>query len=142
MSKTKPSKEALESASDIFGDAHDNQISVVHESQLHEGIAVIHPKGFKWSDEKSSNWTQHTEGNESAMNKNEDLKYQLETLASFEQGDLDDSEFDVGYEVDGLEGFATVCSIELASRAVARIKELEQENDNLKNAFAQSIRGR
>ena len=60
------------------------------------------------------------------LNEKENLKYQLETLASYEPADLDNPEFEVAYENEsGCEGFATVCCIDLAQRGLARIKELE-----------------
>tara|TARA_R110000744_G_scaffold170264_1_gene288380 strand:- start:1882 stop:2175 length:294 start_codon:yes stop_codon:yes gene_type:complete len=60
------------------------------------------------------------------MNSTEHLKYQLETLASYEPSDLDYPEFDVAYEDEnGFEGFHTVCCTEIAKRAVERIYKLE-----------------
>jgi hypothetical protein len=60
------------------------------------------------------------------LTKNEDLKYQLETLESYEPKDIDSPEFDVAYEGEcGEEGFATICCVELAKRSLERIKELE-----------------
>lgn len=61
-----------------------------------------------------------------ALTESEDLKYQLETLASYEPDDLDNPEFDVGYETtDGREGYLTVCCLDVANRALVRINELE-----------------
>lgn len=58
----------------------------------------------------------------------EDLKYQLETLSSYLPEDIDCPEFEVGYESeDGSDGFTSVCCIEIADRALERIKELEAE---------------
>lgn len=63
------------------------------------------------------------------LTKSENIKYQLETLSSFEPEDLDHPQFDVGYEdEDGAEGFASVCCIELAKEALLLIKELENTN--------------
>ena len=60
------------------------------------------------------------------LTKSEDLKYQLESLASYEPSDIDNPEFEVGYEDNnGNEGFATVCCVDVAKRALERIKELE-----------------
>jgi len=64
------------------------------------------------------------------LTKNENIIYQLETLASYEPKDLDNPEFDVAYELlDGSEPFATVCCIELATRVLKLIKSLEIKND-------------
>ncbi len=61
------------------------------------------------------------------LTKNENIIYQLETLASYEPDDLDHPEF-VAYENDkGHEGFATVCCIDLAQRVLELIKELENK---------------
>jgi len=61
------------------------------------------------------------------LNENENIIYQLETLATYEPGDLDHPEFDVAYEdVNGNEGFATVCCIDLAQRVLELIKKLER----------------
>ena len=60
------------------------------------------------------------------LTKSEDLKYQLETLASYEPSDIDNPEFEVAYEnKDGMEGFITVCCVDVAKRALERVKELE-----------------
>jgi hypothetical protein len=60
------------------------------------------------------------------LTKTENLKYQLEALASYEPADIDNPEFEVGYEDEGgNEGFATVCCVDVATRALERIKELE-----------------
>ena len=62
------------------------------------------------------------------LDDNNNLKYQLETLASFEPEDIDRPEFEVGYESnEGAEGFATICCIELAQRSLERIVQLERE---------------
>jgi hypothetical protein len=62
------------------------------------------------------------------LTKNENIIYQLETLASYEPDDLDNPEFEVAYELlDGSEPFATVCCIDLATRVLALIKELESK---------------
>jgi len=54
------------------------------------------------------------------------LKYQLETLSTFEPSDLDYPEFEVGYESEsGSEGFTSVCCVDLAERALDRIQKLE-----------------
>ena len=60
------------------------------------------------------------------LNENENIIYQLETLATYEPADLDHPEFDVCYEDgNGNEGFATVCCIDLAQRVLELIKKLE-----------------
>ena len=62
------------------------------------------------------------------LTKSENLKYQLDTLASYEPADLDNPEFDVCYEDgSGNEGFATVCCVDIARSSLERIKELEQQ---------------
>ncbi len=62
------------------------------------------------------------------MTKSEDLKYQLQTLASNEPNDIDYPEFEVAYEDEsGNEGLATVCCIDVAERALDRINELERQ---------------
>ena len=69
---------------------------------------------------------------------NEEIKYQLQHLASCNPSDIDNSEFDVEYEVDGVEGFAQVCCVDVAKRALNRIEELEALTEKLKFE-AQSI---
>ena len=60
------------------------------------------------------------------LDENYNLKYQLETLASYEPEDIDHPEFEVVYESDsGVECGIEVCCIELAQRSLARIVELE-----------------
>lgn len=60
------------------------------------------------------------------LTESENLKYQLESLASYEPSDIDNPEFEVGYEAeDGTEGFATVCCINVAKQALDRINNLE-----------------
>tara|TARA_R110001606_G_scaffold282969_1_gene431550 strand:+ start:1443 stop:1691 length:249 start_codon:yes stop_codon:yes gene_type:complete len=60
------------------------------------------------------------------LDENCNLKYQLETLASYEPGDIDNPEFEVIYESDsGGSGCIDICCIELAQRSLARIVELE-----------------
>lgn len=67
------------------------------------------------------------------LTKSEDLKYQLESLASYEPSDLDNPEFEVGYaDKNDNEGFVTVCCIDVAKRALDKIKEVEQENSEVK----------
>jgi hypothetical protein len=66
------------------------------------------------------------------MSVEENIKYQLETLASYEPSDLDNPEFEVGYENEaGNEGFLTVCCIDLAKRTIDRIEYLEAKNKDL-----------
>lgn len=68
------------------------------------------------------------------LTKEEDLKYQLETLASYETDTLDDCgcEIEVCYENSaGVEGFVTVDLIDLGSRALERIEGLEKELSKL-----------
>ena len=60
------------------------------------------------------------------LNKNQNLLYQLETLASYAPSDLDYPEMEVGYEHEnGADWFQTVCLIEVGKKALARIVELE-----------------
>jgi len=62
------------------------------------------------------------------MTKEENLKYQLETLSTFEPKDIDYSQIDVGYEHEnGEEVFATVCLVELGRKSLERINELEKQ---------------
>ncbi len=66
------------------------------------------------------------------MDKNENLKYQLETLASYLPEDLDNPEFEVAYETEsGCEGFNAVCCIDVAARSLERIKALEYQLDDM-----------
>ncbi|KZN58918.1 hypothetical protein N473_26235 [Pseudoalteromonas luteoviolacea CPMOR-1] len=61
------------------------------------------------------------------LTKNEDLKYQLESLASYEPNDIDNPQFEVVYEdANEREGFITVCCVDVAERAHKRIEELEK----------------
>jgi hypothetical protein len=61
------------------------------------------------------------------MKKDEILKYQLMTLASYTPEDLDHPEFEVAYEDSlGREGFETTCCIDVAKRSLERITELEE----------------
>lgn len=58
----------------------------------------------------------------------ENIIYQLETLASYEPRDLDNPEFEVCYEMPtGEESFSTVCCVELASRTLREVIELNQD---------------
>jgi len=60
------------------------------------------------------------------MKKNENLKYELESLSSYDPSDIDNSEFDVVYEDDlSQERRYTACCVDVATRAIARIKDLE-----------------
>jgi len=64
--------------------------------------------------------------NVKALSKPENLKYQLETLSSYEPADIDHPAFDVAYEGSGgNEGFATVCCIDVGKRSLKRINDLE-----------------
>ena len=55
------------------------------------------------------------------------LKYKLETLASYDPADIDDPVFEVCYESDdGADGFIDVCCVRLAREALDRIEELEE----------------
>jgi len=66
-----------------------------------------------------------------ALTVSEDLKYQLETLSTYVPSDIDNPEFEVAYENEsGNEGFATVCCVDIAKRALLRIKELEEAIEN------------
>ncbi len=61
------------------------------------------------------------------LTREENIIYQLETLASYEPRDLDNPEFEVCYEMPtGEESFSTVCCVELASRTLREIRELHQ----------------
>ena len=56
----------------------------------------------------------------------ENLKYQLETLASYDKCDIDDHLFEVMYENgDGFEMSSSVSVVDIASEAVRRIENLE-----------------
>ena len=69
-----------------------------------------------------------------SLTKNEDLKYQLATLTSYEPNDLDYPEFEVFYsDLDDNEGSIEVCCIDVAERALDRIKALEQALSWAKN---------
>lgn len=69
-----------------------------------------------------------------ALTKDEDLKYQLATLTSYEPNDLDYPEFEVFYsDLDGNDGSVGVCCIDVAERALDRIKALEQALSWAKN---------
>jgi len=68
------------------------------------------------------------------LTEKENIKYQLETLASYEPSDLDHPEFEVAYEDgNGNEGFATVCCVDLAESTIHLINQLEKEIDDLLN---------
>lgn len=68
----------------------------------------------------------------------EDLKYQLEALSNYEPSDIDNPEFEVAYEDPrGNEGFATICCIDVAKRALERINNLEQQVMAMGNEQAQ-----
>ena len=57
----------------------------------------------------------------------ENIIYQLETLASYEPDDLYDPEFEVMYEYTEIyEGFVTVCCVDLAKRTLDLIKRLKE----------------
>lgn len=61
-----------------------------------------------------------------SLTKTEDLKYQLQTLTTYTPEDLDYPNFEVSYETtEGEEGFLTVCCINLATRTLSYIEELE-----------------
>ena len=71
-----------------------------------------------------------------ALTKDEDLKYQLETLVSYEPNDLGCPEFEVFYsDFDGNEGSIEVCCIEVAERALGRIMALEEALSWAKNEW-------
>jgi hypothetical protein len=60
------------------------------------------------------------------MTENKNIKYKLETLASYWPEDLNYPQFEVAYEIEsGEESFRTVCCIDLAEQALKRITELE-----------------
>ena len=66
------------------------------------------------------------------MTENENIKYKLETLASYWPEDLDYPQFEVAYEIEsGEESFGTVCCIDLAEQALKRITELEANQAKL-----------
>ena len=63
----------------------------------------------------------------------EDLKYQLQTLATYSKDDLESHEIEVHYEdMNGHEGSSDVCLIDLGHRAFQRIEFLENELAKLK----------
>lgn len=65
------------------------------------------------------------------MNKSEVIKYELECLSTYEPKDIDHPEFEVAYEdQDGMEGFLTVCCVNLAKRALDLINKLEKEQES------------
>lgn len=62
------------------------------------------------------------------MTKDENIIYQLETLASYDPKDLDSPEFEVAYESScGTEQFSTVCCVELAKKAIELIERLRND---------------
>ena len=66
------------------------------------------------------------------LTKNENIIYQLETLASYEPDDLDNPEFDVAYETkEGADAFATVCCVDMATRTLDLIKEIKESWEDL-----------
>lgn len=66
------------------------------------------------------------------LTKNEDLKYQLQTLASYEKDMLEDPEIEVYYEdKNGMEGAVSVELMGLGDRALKRIEALELALDRL-----------
>ena len=74
---------------------------------------------------------------EQNLTKDENIIYQLETLASYEPDDLDNPEFDVAYELDGGEDtMATVCCIDMATRTLKLITELNKKIDDLEGALS------
>ena len=74
------------------------------------------------------------------MDKSANLKYELQTLSSYEASDLDNPEFEVLYEsIGGEEGFATVCCIDIGKRSLDRIEELELHlKQTLDNSISQA----
>ena len=81
----------------------------------------------------SINCNLNLNGENRMLTKAEDLKYQLESLASYAPSDLDNPEFEVGYEDDkGNEGFASICCVDVAKRALERINELETQVKGVK----------
>ena len=67
------------------------------------------------------------------MYESENIKYQLEALASYDPCDIDNPDFEAVYEDEsGNEGFATICCIDLAKRSGELISQLEAENKKLK----------
>jgi len=74
------------------------------------------------------------------MTENENIKYKLETLASYWPEDLDYPQFEVAYEIEsGEEAFRTVCCIDLAEQALKRITELEA--NQAKHELEQQAKG-
>ncbi len=66
----------------------------------------------------------------SYLTKEEDLIYQLETLANYEPEDLDYPVFEVGYANElGSECFAEVCCVQLATEVLELIKQLKEDNN-------------
>ena len=75
------------------------------------------------------------------LTKEQDLKYQLQTLAGYSQADLDNPEIEVVYEdCTGSEGELTVGLTELGQRAYNRIEELETRVAILQEQLDISIR--
>ena len=74
---------------------------------------------------------------EQNLTKDENIIYQLETLASYEPDDLDNPEFDVAYETkEGADTMATVCCIDMATRTLKLITELNKKIDDLEGALS------
>ncbi|QDP52101.1 MAG: hypothetical protein Unbinned706contig1000_45 [Prokaryotic dsDNA virus sp.] len=64
----------------------------------------------------------------SKLTNEENIIYQLETLASYDPSDIDNPEFEVAYEMPtGEESFATVCCTDLAVRALKLIRSIESK---------------
>lgn len=62
------------------------------------------------------------------MTSDENVIYQLQTLASYEPEDLDNPEFEVAYEtLEGAEPFASVCCVDLAVRLLKLIEDKAPE---------------
>ncbi len=63
------------------------------------------------------------------MNNNEILMYELEDLASYNPEDIDNPEIEVCYEnaETGADHFQTLCLVDLGTRALSRLRELEGE---------------
>jgi len=72
----------------------------------------------------------------SELTRDENIIYQLESLASYEPDDLDNPEFEVGYEdKEGNEGFATICCVDIATRSLLLIERLQRACESSLLAF-------
>lgn len=64
------------------------------------------------------------------------IKYELQTLASYEPIDLENPEMEVAWEGDsGEEYMVTVCLVDMAKRVSVELKRLEDKVDSLQKGF-------